>query len=227
MTSVLVPPRRAASDPVASFTTRRAEEQFLALSPADRKRTRRALTQPVAWQCEAVGYSCFRLYRLRLSPGMRATIAPVPGGRCVVHIGSYDEALRFAARCSGLPTAFVPLAESAIMKPLDTPATASGNPAAPAPPSDPSVRQLLQGFLEGALAVETSRLEGELLELITQLSEVRAELRDVAAGLDLQAEAADRDRAAAAERVSRLESGCRDVSDALTAAARRLLPPAS
>lgn len=214
-------PRRTSRDPVASFTTRRAEEQFLALSAADRRRTRRALTQPVEWQCEAVGYSCFRLYRLRVSDGMRATIAPVQGGRCVVHIGSYDEAVLFAARSSGPPSAFIPLAESAIMQ-ADTLKTEPVVPKLATPSPELTVLRLLQGFLEGALAVETSRLEDELLKLITQLSEARTELRDVAAGFELQAEAVERDRTAAAaerittdERVGRLEAGYRELTDVL------------
>ncbi len=98
--------RVALSDGVRmALITPRAEKQFLALSPPDRRRVARVLSRPVPGPRyrKLMGHDNPALYHFDLSKGMRATARDLDGRACVIHIGPHDEFEKSAAAYTGTP----------------------------------------------------------------------------------------------------------------------------
>lgn len=226
-----------------ALITPRAEKQFLALSPTDRRRVARALSRPVPGPRyrKLVGHVNPALYHFDLSKGMRATARDLGGRACVIHIGPHDEFEKSAAAYTGtLPACLIPLEESRLMKQPHrhngTSATkAVAPPPAPGVPAD-IIAQAMTGFFAQAFAAEKERLADEVLtfsEFVTVAqSETRAAAQALAKRLDDHAEELVRVRdaietrsdaalAGQAARLGRLEAAA-DANDRLAAGVQAL-----
>lgn len=216
-----------------ALITPRAEKQFLALSPPERRRVARVLSRPVPGPRyrKLVGHDNPALYHFDLSKGMRATAREVGGRACVIHIGPHDEFEKSAAAYTGtLPAALIPLEESRLMKQPQRNTSANGAattkavvpPPAPAVPAD-IIAQAMTGFFAQAFAAEKERLADEVLtfsEFVTVAqAEARAAAQALAKRLDDHAEELVRVRDAIETRSDAALSGQAARLDRLEAAA--------